>query len=196
MVDLKVIVMTEQIVAIKTRRNATANEVFRQVAQKIGLLPENWEFFALFEIVEHNFERKICASEFPHSLYIANYSTAAATCLTLRKWLFHPKVEAELYSDQVYTTIEEENMITMTLFVQVALSLLFHQAVEEVNRGFVVTRERLHQLKSLQDGARMPDYLTCVRDMEGYGGVVFPHCASDARKEGHVVPIVSFDAFR
>ena len=101
MVDLKVIVMTEQIVAIKTRRNATANEVFRQVAQKIGLLPENWEFFALFEIVEHNFERKICATEFPHSLYIANYSTAAATCLTLRKWLFHPKVEAELYSDQV-----------------------------------------------------------------------------------------------
>jgi len=60
----------------------------------------------------------------------------------------------------------------------------------------VVTRERLHQLKSLQDGARMPDYLTCVRDMEGYGGAVFPHCASDARKEGHVVPIVSFDAFR
>ena len=95
------IVMTEQIVAIKTRRNATANEVFRQVAQKIGLLPENWEFFALFEIVEHNFERKICTTEFPHSLYIANYSTAAATCLTLRKWLFHPKVEAELYSDQV-----------------------------------------------------------------------------------------------
>ena len=101
MVDLKVIVMTEQVVAIKTRRNATANEVFRQVAQKIGLLPENWEFFALFEIVEHNFERKICTTEFPHSLYIANYSTAAATCLTLRKWLFHPKVEAELYSDQV-----------------------------------------------------------------------------------------------
>jgi len=178
LVDLKVIVMTEQVVAIKTRRNATANEVFRQVAQKIGLLPENWEFFALFEIVEHNFERKICTTEFPHSLYIANYSTAAATCLTLRKWLFHPKVEAELYSDQV------------------ALSLLFHQAVEDVNRGFVVTRERLHQLKSLQDGARMPDYLTCVRDMEGYGGAVFPHCASDARKEGHVVPIVSFDAFR
>ena len=101
LVDLKVIVMTEQIVAIKTRRNATATEVFRQVAQKIGILPENWEFFALFEIVEHNFERKISATEFPHSLYIANYSTAAATCLTLRKWLFHPKVEAELHSDQV-----------------------------------------------------------------------------------------------
>ena len=102
--------MTDQIVAIKTKRNADANEVFRLVAQKIGLLPENWEFFALFEIVEHNFERKIQSTEFPHSLYIANYSTAAATCLTLRKWLFHPKVESELNSDQV------------------ALSILFHQA--------------------------------------------------------------------
>lgn len=77
-----------------------------------------------------------------------------------------------------------------------ALSLLFHQAVEDVNRGFVVTRDRLHQLKCLQDGARMPDYLATVRDMDGYGGVTFPHCASDARKEGHVVPIVAFDAFR
>ena len=178
LVDLKVIVMNEQIVAIRTKRNADANEVFRLVAQKIGLLPENWEFFALFEIVEHNFERKIQSTEHPHSLYIANYSTAAATCLTLRKWLFHPKVEAELHFDQV------------------ALSILFHQAVEDVNRGFVITKDRLHQLKSLQDSSRMPDYLSCVRDMEGYGGVVFPHCGSDARKEGHVVPIVSFDAFR
>lgn len=73
---------------------------------------------------------------------------------------------------------------------------MFHQAVEDVNRGFVVTRDRLHQLKCLQDGARMPDYLATVRDMDGYGGVTFPHCASDARKEGHVVPIVAFDAFR
>ena len=54
----------------------------------------------------------------------------------------------------------------------------------------------LSQLKSLQDSGRMSDYLNCVREMDGHGGVVFPHCASDARKEGHVVPVVSFDAFR
>ena len=92
LVDLKVLVMNEQVVSIKTKRNANANEVFKAVVQKIGLLPENWEFFALFEIVEHNFERKVQPTEFPHSLYIANYSTAAATCLALHKWLFHPKV--------------------------------------------------------------------------------------------------------
>ena len=146
--------------------------------------PENFENFKEiigeldFEIVEHNFERKIQATEFPHSLYIANYSTAAATCLTLRKWLFHPRVEAELIADQV------------------ALSILFHGAVEDVNRGAVVTKDRLHQLKSLQDSSRMADYLACVREMSGYGGIMFPHCASDARKEGHVVPIISSDAFR
>jgi len=178
LVDLKVIVMNEQVISIKTKRNANASEVYKIVVQKIGLLPENWEFFALFEIVEHNFERKVQPTEFPHSLYIANYSTAAATCLALRKWLFHPKVEAELQSDQV------------------ALSLLFHQAVEDVNRGFVATKDRLHQLKSLQDSSKMTDYLACVREMDGYGGIVFPHCGSDARKEGHVVPVVSFDAFR
>ena len=26
--------------------------------------------------------------------------------------------------------------------------------------------------------------------------LVFPHCGADARKEGHVVPVVTFDAFR
>lgn len=179
LVELKVIVMNEQIVSVKTKRNASTSEVYKLVAQKIGLLPENWEFFALFEIVEHNFERKVQPTEFPHSLYIANYSTAAATCLAVRKWLFHPKVEAELVSDQV------------------ALALMFHQAVEEVNRGQVAgAKERLHQLKPLQDQVKMTDYLSSVRDMEGYGGIVFPHCGSDARKEGHVVPVVSFDAFR
>ena len=99
LVELKVMVMNEQIVSIKTKRNATATEVYKLVVQKIGLLPENWEFFALFEIVEHNFERKVQPGDFPHSLYIANYSTAAATCLAVRKWLFHPRVEAELEAD-------------------------------------------------------------------------------------------------
>ena len=66
----------------------------------------------------------------------------------------------------------------------------------EVNRGSVSTKDRLHQLKSLQDGEKMREYLASVRQMDGYGSVVFPHCASDARREGHVVPIVGFDALR
>ena len=109
LVDIKVIVLSEQVVSLKVKRNSNAEEVYRLLAQKVGLLPENWEFFFLFEIVEHNFERRIQSTEFPHSLYIANYSTASQTCLALRKWLFHPRVEVELEADPV------------------ALKILFHQ---------------------------------------------------------------------
>ena len=170
LVELKVMVMNEQIVSIKTKRNATATEVYKLVVQKIGLLPENWEFFALFEIVEHNFERKVQPGDFPHSLYIANYSTAAATCLAVRKWLFHPRVEAELEADST------------------ALAMLFHQAVEEVGRGQVMcpnskvsllsllfaqvqTKDKLHHLKSMQESGKMAGYLSTVREMDGYGAI-------------------------
>ena len=178
LVDIKVVVLDDEIVSVKAKRNSTAEEVYRVVAQKIGLLPENWEFFFLFEIVEHNFERRIQPTEFPHSLYIANYSTASSTCLSLRKWLFHPRVELELECDKM------------------ALKILFHQAVTEINKGSINTKDRLHQLKSLQEGEKMREYLSCVRSMDGYGSVMFPHCSSDARREGHVIPIITFNAFR
>ena len=55
---------------------------------------------------------------------------------------------------------------------------------------------RLHQVKALQDGERMREYLALLRTMDGYGSIVFPHCASDAKREGHVVPILTFQAFR
>ena len=177
-VDLKVIVLDDQLISLKCKRNSNAEEVFKLVAERIGLLPENWEFFFLFEIVDHSFERRVRPTEFPHSLYIGNYSTASATCLSLRKWLFHPRVEAELEMDPV------------------ALRIIFHQSLSQVNQGLVDAKDRLHQLKALQDAGKMREYLSLVRGMDGYGGISFPHCLSDARKEGHVVPIVAFDALR
>ena len=33
-------------------------------------------------------ERKLQPNEYPHNLYIQNYSTATSTCLCVRKWLF------------------------------------------------------------------------------------------------------------
>lgn len=35
-----------------------------------------------------------------------------------------------------------------------------------------------------------------VSQLDGYGDIVFPHCACDARKEGHVIAIVCFSAFK
>lgn len=64
------------------------------------------------------------------------------------------------------------------------------QAVEEVNRNNVRAGERLYELKALQDAKKAAEYLALCRTLPGYGDVVFPHCASDSRKEGHVIPAI------
>lgn len=39
-------------------------------------------------------------------------------------------------------------------------------------------------------------YLKLARTLEGYGELTFPHCACDARKEGHVMVIVGLEALK
>ncbi|KAF4804400.1 sorting nexin-27-like protein [Turdus rufiventris] len=54
-------------------------------------------YFALFEVINHSFVRKLAPNEFPHKLYVQNYTSAVpGTCLTLRKWLFTTEEEALL----------------------------------------------------------------------------------------------------
>lgn len=65
------------------------------------------------------------------------------------------------------------------------------QAVDDVNRGHIKAGDRLYQLKALQDATRKNEYLKLARELDGYGGVVFPHCSCDSRKEGHVIATVS-----
>lgn len=43
-------------------------------------------------------ERKLQAVELPHNIYIQNYSTATATCIALRKWVFTLTKELTLNS--------------------------------------------------------------------------------------------------
>ena len=38
--------------------------------------------------------------------------------------------------------------------------------------------------------------MKAVRRLESYGRISFPHCACDSRKNGHVIAIIAFDAFR
>lgn len=59
--------------------------------------------------------------------------------------------------------------------------------MDEVNRCFINAGERLYQLKALQDNTRASEYLKLARELPGYGEIVFPHCACDSRKDGHVI---------
>ena len=45
-------------------------------------------------------ERRLQAHELPHNIYIQNYSTATATCLTLKRWLYSLTREATLNSHE------------------------------------------------------------------------------------------------
>jgi hypothetical protein len=81
-------------------------------------------------------ERKLQATEYPHNLYIQNYSTATSTCLAVRKWLFSLSRELTLASDDQ------------------AMTFIFWQAVDDVNQGHIRADDRLYQLKALQDASR------------------------------------------
>ncbi|XP_056635611.1 sorting nexin-27 [Diorhabda sublineata] len=168
-VDLKVLLPDRDVVTVSLKKSANADEVYEAVIRKIGMSKKVSCYFYLFEIVEYNFERKLQPNEYPHNLYIQNYSTATSTCLSIRKWLFSIEKEYTLMNDSL------------------AISYLFWQAVDEVNRGVINAGERLYQLKALQDKTRASEYLKLARELPGYGEVVFPHCACDSRKDGHVV---------
>ncbi|XP_063223206.1 sorting nexin-27 isoform X2 [Bacillus rossius redtenbacheri] len=177
-VDLKILLPDRELVVVTVKKSASTEEVYRAVVDKICMNKNTAKYFYLFEIVEYNFERKLQPAEFPHNLYIQNYSTATATCLCVRKWLFSPACELALGTDE-----------QATVFV-------FWQAVDEANRGHVRAGDRLYQLKALQDVSRKHEYLRLARELAGYGEVVFPHCPCDSRKGGHVVVSVGSAALR
>lgn len=62
--------------------------------------------------------------------------------------------------------------------------------MDEVNRNNIRADGRLYELKALQDAKKAHEYLSLARALPGYGDVVFPHCACDSRKDGHVIPAV------
>ncbi|XP_057331108.1 sorting nexin-27 [Microplitis mediator] len=174
-VDLKILLPDRQVVTVTVAKASLAKNVYEATCNKIGLDNETAKYFYLFEIVEYNFERKLQPHEHPHTLYIQNYSTASATCLSIRRWLF----------DLTHSSLTEQ-----------ALTWIFWQTIDEVNRGHIIAGERLYQLKALQDASRKNEYLKLAQELSGYGDIVFPHCPCDSRKEGHVIAAVGAGAFK
>lgn len=178
-VDMKVMLPDKSTIVIKTKKNSTTVQVYQQVIQAISLSKEAAPYFALFEIVEYYFERMLRPDEFPHNLYIQNYSTATPTCLLLRKWLF---------------TLPRE--IQLSSLDSLAESFFFHQAVEDINKGQIKPRNKLYELKALQDWNKRREYLKLARTLDDYSAIQFPHCECRSFRDGHVVPIISINNFK
>ncbi|XP_070204993.1 sorting nexin-27-like [Littorina saxatilis] len=176
-VELKVLLPDRSICVVTVHRSDNADNVYKAVAAKIGL-EDAADYFYLFETVEYNFERRLQPHELPHNIYIQNYSTATATCLMLKRWLYSLTREATLNSNER------------------AVAFLFWLAVEDVNRGMLKAADKLYELKALKEQEKVLEYLKIVRHMDGYGEVMFPHCACDSRRDGHVIAIIGLQSFK
>lgn len=177
-VDMKILLPDRTTIVIKTKKNSTTVQVYQSVIQTINLTKDAAPYFALFEIVEYNFERLLRPAEFPHNLYIQNYSTATPTCLVLRKWLF---------------TLSKE--IQLSLIDSLAETFFFHQAVEDINKDQIKPGNKLYEIKALQDWPTRREYLKLARAFDDYSAIRFPQCECHSLKH-QVIPIISIKYFK
>ncbi|XP_061414657.1 sorting nexin-27-like isoform X2 [Lethenteron reissneri] len=176
--DLRVELPNKSTATVSVKKNSTTDQVYKAVVREVGMETQTINFFALFEVMDHSFERKLAPNEFPHHLYVQNYTSAASgTCLAVRKWVFTPAHEELLQSSPT------------------ALDYLYHQAVEDVRKGRVQPGEKSYQLQKFTEQQKKLQYLALVRGCEGYGEVAFPHCPCDSRRKGHVVAAVGLHHF-
>lgn len=145
-------------------------------------------------------ERKLRPQELPHQINVHNsskfYSSnnkkknnnknnssrAQKTSIRLARWYFNPRVESRL----------AKNPLT--------LQYLFHQAAESFARDQLVLPAEPDSTRTdfefLAENKRYLDYLKRASKLDGYGDLVFPHCACSSRKNGHVIVILSYTHFK
>ena len=168
-VVLKILLPDKQYVNVKIERAWTAVRVIAAVSEKLNLSAAAQRYFAIFEMMEHDFMRKLHESEFPHQLNICSYNTTGETCLTFRKWIFSLNREILLDRDEKI------------------FNLIYSQAREDVSKGRVRPEVDIKTLQGLDSKGKKSDYLNLVRITEDYSNVVFPSAVTDARKEGQII---------
>lgn len=178
-VELRVALPDGTTVTVRVKKNSTTDQVYQAIAAEVGMDSTTVNYFALFEVINHSFVRKLAPNEFPHKLYVQNYTSAVpGTCLAIRKWLF---------------TTEEEILLNDN---DLAVTYFFHQAVDDVKKGYIKAEEKSYQLQKLYEQRKMVMYLNMLRTCEGYNEIIFPHCACDSRRKGHVITAISITHFK
>ena len=80
-------------------RNGQVEQVLNLILTSLQVPLNQHEHFALFETIDNNFERKLSAEECPFAIYVANFSTASATCLVLKPFVFTISIIEDMISD-------------------------------------------------------------------------------------------------
>ncbi|NXC22362.1 SNX27 protein, partial [Corythaeola cristata] len=177
-VELRVALPDITTVTVRVKKNSTTDQVYQAVAAKVGMDSITANYFALFEVINHSFVRKLAPNEFPHKLYVQNYTSAVpGTCLTIRKWLF---------------TTEEEILLNDN---DLAVTYFFHQVGARELASFTGGHGGPLPIAPTPT-AFSPQYLNMLRTCEGYNEIIFPHCSCDSRRKGHVITAISIKHFK
>jgi len=176
-VDIKVMLPKQTCLSVKIERNYRTNQVMDILLQTLQIPTRFYQHFGLFETVECNFDRILLPDECPFQVYVANFSTASATCLTLKPFVFSKKLV--------------EILISADLKIK---DLMFYQAVRDVDLGKVKASSSIGKLKYLEDADKKLEYLKVVTELPGYNCIAFPHCLSSVRHDGYVIPTLTYSA--
>eukprot|EP00111_Clytia_hemisphaerica_P016047 TCONS_00047490-protein len=171
--DIKIHMPDRTLLTIKISKKQRYAKIYEALVKKLGLSDFSATFFAIFEIMDKGFTRKLESNEFPYTLFNKKYQESGTSCLVLQKWVFSIEKEIEMYEDSV------------------AVSLLYHLAVEDIRQGRVKPGDKIQQVKELKASNNKVKFLEVVRTLEGYCQIIFPHCQCDARRDGHVILAIS-----
>jgi len=168
-VEITIKLPDQSCVTIQASKKQTTTKIYEIVIKKIGLSDFSATFFALFEIMEGGFERKLELTEFPFSIYSKGMTKQSETTLLFRKWIFTISRELEMVDDEI------------------AVNLLYSQAVEDIRKGLIKPKDKIQEIKEHIKSKNKTQMLEVVRQLHGYNNVIFPHCQCDARKDGHII---------
>lgn len=147
-VCLRILIYDGKSFMLNIKRNSKTHLIYQMVVEKLRITPNAMHYCALFEMIDANFERKLHDDECLHNIYIQNYSSAASSCILLRKWCFNIEMEKVLCEkDEVFRRI------------------CFYQAVNNVNNEIINAKERLYQLKALQSEDKSDQVLNINNDL-------------------------------
>ncbi|KAL7073185.1 hypothetical protein ACQ4LE_007283 [Meloidogyne hapla] len=174
-VSLRLLICGETL-TLNIKRHSDTHQVYQHVLEHLKLSKKAAANCGLFEMIDDTHFRRLHERECPHNIYIQNYSSAASSCIVLRKWCFDLSTEEKLCE-----------------FDSRFKAICFHQAVEDVNNGNIRAGEKLYQLKALQRDDRCDQYLKLARQLEGYSSISFPQCQFEVPEAEEGLGILSVD---
>uniref|UniRef100_A0A8C4RM15 Sorting nexin 27b n=1 Tax=Erpetoichthys calabaricus TaxID=27687 RepID=A0A8C4RM15_ERPCA len=121
------------------------------IASKVGMDSITASYFALFEVINHSFVRKLAPNEFPHKIYIQNYTSAMpGTCLAIRKWLFTTEEEVLLNDNDLAIAYCFHQYLNIVRSCEGYNEITFpHCACDSRRKGHVITAISIKHFKLL-----------------------------------------------